>query len=40
MCVDDVLGSVVVSIKKEVKPSNQAAFQYRCIVRSVKVRKS
>ena len=37
LAVDEQLGSIAVSVKKEVLPSTPAAFQYRCIVRSAKV---
>ena len=37
LAVDEQLGAVAVSVKKEVQPGVPGAFQYRCIVRSAKV---
>ena len=37
---DDEMGTIVVSLRHEPIPAKESAFQYRIIVRSVKVSKS
>ena len=38
MAVDDSLGSVAISIRRELQFNSSSAFQYRCIVRTANVR--